>query len=264
MPFVEDGRQQIMVTGDYRPVMVMDGYHTVFRAVEYTKSGVLLSFEGTYNDRIMELSLQGKIVQNATPTPDSPIPITGVQPSKVTVNGTHYPLSLPALYKGDTVDLISGTGKQNTGVKWFNGTENWDMYWQGGGAVQQIQTFHIDILDNRVFEPTSERCSIVGRNNYIITSKEFFWMHDAAQYSRLLYIGIDISRLGMTVENSRAEVLAGFKGWLATNPFTVTYKLAIPATISLSPMNMPTIPVQTIISADGAEITATVRLADIT
>lgn len=72
MPALKDNKYQVGVIGNLHPVKVMDGNKTIVRAVEQTQTGSALTFEGTYNDKVIAAEVKGKTVIIGTPNIGSP------------------------------------------------------------------------------------------------------------------------------------------------------------------------------------------------
>lgn len=169
----------------------------------------------------------------STPTPY--IPYRG---------STDYPIPTPiTLYSlpdgtADTVDFISGAGVRSVGVKVFDGTEAWALtsiifYLTGIGAPAE----YADVYCTHFPSGNSEGkcCTIFGLVRVYATA--YF------------------------------STVADWKSYLAAQhaagtPVTVLYKLATPQPVTVQPMKIQTIPRHTDISADGMEITATVKVVD--
>ena len=392
--------------GDYQPLNIYHGAQKVAGWLPSTKTGALLAFDGTYNDTVESLTVKGKSTQAGTPSPDNPVPITGVQPGKVWVHGknvypkpksladfssinaqvnisfesdrtvftaigtykqaisnsfsvkpntnytlsflaykvsgygridvlnasneyidsvllatntaelktktfntgnnnalriryyitaaatsgevgemyiyytqveqgdtassyipfmgsTIYPQSLPVLYDGDTVDLVSGAGTRDKAVKVFDGTEN-ATHDSMLGEIARFQLAYA--LPGGLGGTTNKLCT-----HFLVSGV------DVGEHCRgsanpntgsLFLFFINPSRLSGWSDSLTAEAKVNlFKAWLAAQntagtPVTVLYKLATPQPVSLSPITIATTPRQCNISADGAEITATVKTVD--
>lgn len=197
-----------------------------------------------------------------SPGPNYPSPITGAQPGKVMVNSVDYPLSLPSPFYSlpdgtqDIVELISGAGTRNIGVKVFDGTENWTY----NGNSNGITNCYTAVDYNAAVSPALCTHFVY---NYSSPSGGTFRTVIVAPFVRIqLFIPNAI------LTNPQNNNIAT-KAWLAAQyaagtPVTALCKLSASQPITLTPMTIPTIPRHTEISADGAEITTTIKVVDTT
>jgi hypothetical protein len=219
-------------------------------------NAVIDSSELSTINNLVQIEL-GAVATFDSPSPDYPSPITGVQPSKVTVNGADYPLSLPTLYNlpdgtQSTAELISGAGTRNIGVKVYDGST--DETW--GFSTTNNNRAYITIPDlyASAYTVNDAFCSHFKYNSNIYSDANNEQGFVTNNHTLLIRFG----------SSSSVNSLDVLKTWLSANPVTVLYKLATPTPISLTPMTIPTIPIHTDISADGAEITAQVKVVDTT
>lgn len=111
---------------DYKPVEVRRNNIKLAGWLPSTKTGALLAFDGTYNDTVESLTVPGRFTQNGTPSPDNPVPVTGVQPGKVTVSGrnlVNQSVVLPQngwVLQPDGSFFVENNGTINQKLLWEN------------------------------------------------------------------------------------------------------------------------------------------------
>lgn len=175
------------------------------------------------------------------------------------INSEFYPQSLPVLYglpdgTKDVLDIISGAGVRNIGVKVFDGTENWQEYRKPSWTENKIGVALYSVSPTPAVS-TAELCThfsralVTGESGFISTANGF----------RAISSGIFFA---VTIDG--VTDIPTWKEWLAAQyaaqSVAVIYKLAAPEAIALPPQVIETVERGCYISAGGAEFTATAKV----
>ena len=93
MPIKLNGQPLNAYKGDYAPVNIYRGANKLAGWRYDEKTGASLSFSNTYNDYVDRLEIEGKSIQDGTPTPTTPIDIESVDNFNLIVNDNE--ISMP-------------------------------------------------------------------------------------------------------------------------------------------------------------------------
>lgn len=217
-----------------------------------TFTGSNIEITDAIDSTLARLQVTGSTVQssNGDPSPTNIRAITGV--TKITVNGTDYPLPQPfySLPNGtvDDYEVVGGAGVKRTRITVLSGTETFGF---GAGETSTYYAVFYTALPR--FLPRGSLQSSHFKNT---TS----WQAEGIQaiYQDRAYIFILKSRLtGWSDSWANAQKVSAFKSWLSDNPVTVLYELATPTAISSTPRVIPTqYPVTQITNDAGAQMVA--------
>lgn len=210
------------------------------------------SITATDASYLASLTIDGKAVQNGTPSPSNPKPIevVGLDASDdfgIQVGETLYPINLQG---NALVSLPDGTKdvltvdsaghmvlEKRTNRKVFDGTETWTAFAfaHGSGFYSTEISDMIGTSAAMVNKAICSAFTITSSNNDTYDGNMYF----------------DGNKLPCCI-NSNYTVLDSFKAWLAANPVYLYYACTV-QTVDLGYISMPPIP-------DGAEISITAQV----
>lgn len=195
-----------------------------------------VSEDGNVKENFIGLKIDGKSVQNGTPTPDAPIEIKSFDCTNIIANKTNIPfkLTLRSLPNGVCDTYKNGKITRKVGCITFNGSEEWGV---------QGSNYYSSILEKRSNYEEKENvliCSHFNVQNYMgIAMKGHITEMYYHTGNRNVLLNYDNSSGG--VEN--------FKTWLRENPVTIYYELRTP---TVETLELPTISSNVVISFDSA------------
>ena len=274
------GKKCTLYLGAHEPAELHIGNKKIVGWKEQSQSGTDLTFEDTYNDKILSAKVKGNTVQKSewvraeavstqdgTPTPDNPIPVATTLPAGTYKTqdwrGDWYEFTLTEDLHGiddvrDSVewDKYSHNGylRDSVGVLVFNGSETISPYLYSNMNGVQIQGVLAESLSRQ-----SGICSHSSQVGKYYTSNSL-WVGATDTY--LYWIGI-LDILGFTAD---ATGITAFKAWLnaqytAGTPVTVVYQLATPTRTPLiftknNDSTAPELPMEFLTSVPSAEYPA--------
>ena len=150
-----------------------------------------------------------------------------------------------ALYTSDTYDVIRGHGTVQKKEIVFDGSpdEIWTL--QSGGATGCVR-FSISVADLLVNSYLNVSFSNFATKTGDTDGTGGNW------YQNYIFLTIFQARLsGWSDSWTSAQKVTAFKTWLASNPVTVLYQLATPATITGTPISLMTDSGTNTITNDG-------------
>lgn len=219
------------------------------------------------NTSLRSLLVNGQTTETCTGTksPANPSVLSGTAKLDVS-NDTvlqHYPLPQPlySLPDGvcDSYSIPSGVVTQMVGKIIFNGTETWSVY--GASGNDTTICFYERSITGRL---AGDSCkSICDRfaylSNLIISStvtSEGYWPHANQSLASFCYFRINKARMtGWSDSLTDTQKVALFSAWLAQNPTTVLYELAVPIQISFAQQQIPAYSPNSRLSVDSGTLT---------
>ena len=153
----------------------------------------------------------------------------------------------------DTLNVETGEYVQRIGERTLNGSEDWDVWQQGGDhlARKTVVGFGLNLDD----APTTKNFYVLcdhfatggttsGANNdhtYYVYHKELIYGYYAnASVHHRLGLSVSKTKLGIPNDNTNAtQALAGLRTYLASNPVTVQYELATPIVSTIDVQGFP-------------------------
>lgn len=202
-----------------------------------------VSEDGNVKGNFVGLKIDGKSVQNGTPTPDAPVEIQSFDCSNIIANETNIPfeLTLRSLPNGVCDTYENGVITRRIGFIVLDGTEG--GWVDGGLVINNIYRFA-----NNLFTDTTK---YKARSTYL--SNKFSYCGETPSISvegisntpnmdlNRFWLFVDITRLNGSSANDLKE-------WLFENPVTVLYELATP---TIENLELPTISSNVVISFDS-------------
>lgn len=267
MPLYHNGKQYTKAfKGDHRPINIYKGNTKIAGWKYEIKSGQQLVFEGTYNDYVTDLIIEGNSVQNGTPAPNNPVLIESVLGDLISHtpdNSKQFTYPLIELNRiGDVADSynpLTGELVKRIGKYTFTGSENHIQTYQPADAIVNLGVqygFGVKVLCTH-FPPVNP---IDGP--YYDDISGFCQWNLETEYMHL-YFKIPKSFLPeFTVE--------AVKSWLAEQygngtPVTAYYQLAEPIITYFDQIQIPTYYPTVIIETESPvtpTLTATVKVID--
>ena len=212
-------------------------------------TGETVTASGASGAPLHALTVDGKSVQDGTPTPSNPVPVEVVEPVGgvfgISINGVVTPIDL----QGNVLASLPDGTKD---VLTIDST----------GAVtleKRIQKIIVNgTSPNAYFSRITKDGNIyqgcvnipnfgTSGTNYSAISDRFVQTTSYTQEGMLIrgtFINIQTTSLFTTVNEANA--------WASSNPTNIYYKLATPQTIDLGTIDMPTVPLDAQISVTAA------------
>ena len=223
-------------------------------------TGETVTASGASGAPLHALTVDGKAVQDGTPTPSNPVPVEVVEPVGgvfgISINGVVTPIDLQgnvlASLPDGTKDVltIDSTGavtlEKNVGVAVIDGvTVKCIGKTDYGNNVRANIT-----LPGQLNVSSSERLNCYNDKFRISTEPVNTPSQDSSAYSYELYASFSFAVIPIAALASSDT--AGINAWFAANPTTVVYPLATPQTIDLGHIDMPAVPLDAQISVTAA------------
>jgi len=207
-------------------------------------SGTSITLSNAAKSKLHGLTVDGKAVQDGTPTPSSPVPVEVVEPVDgvfgISIDGVVTPIDLQgnvlASLPDGTKDVLTvdSTGavtlEKRVGVVTLNGSETWLAYssWDGNGQYcyyTKINSAPTNI--GNAHPPICDFATSYTLSGFSVNTKPV----DACCFD-------NSSNFCVRVPDSTSS---DFKTWLTSNNQNVYYYLATPQTIGLGTIDMPQI-----------------------
>lgn len=257
--------------GDHRPANLYLGETKLDGWSYQTRDGESLAFYGTYNDTA-DVTVSGNCAQNGAPASASPVPVLfagtcGLQISDQA--GIRQTVSLPALRRvggvSDTYRPATGEYVQKTGVKVFDGTENW---WHGIKYADAYAFVLSDFTPNAAIQYPNWLFTHGPPKNSYKDAGEGCNLY--AYVDNRVAVSVSAGTIGCADSDSAQEKISAFKAWLAAQlaagtPAAVCYPLAAPVTEYRAPVSVLSYYPYTGIAQDGvvaARIAGTAKVMD--
>jgi hypothetical protein len=257
--------------GEYKPVKVMRNNLMIAGYSPSEKTGESLEWTDTYNDAIFSATVQGKSVQDGTPSHSAPVPIISAGGNLISRNADgslSSTVTMPALRSlpngvKDTLEYLgSGSWRhtQNIGRKVFDGTEGIGIpSTQEDLDSQNYTRFRLDIgtVYNSAMLCTHAPNAVSGVPRI------------GAIYQTMVYVYLLNTTISGVLGDTIAVRTQRVKDWLAAQytagtPLIVDYQLATPVVTDLQLGDLKTYPHYTKLEQDGAvkaTITASVLVS---
>ena len=218
-------------------------------------TGETVTASGASGAPLDALTVDGKAVQDGTPTPSSPVPVEVVEPVDgvfgISVNGVVTPIDLQgnvlASLPDGTKDVL--TVDSTGAVTLEKHTHVWNMRdyatstnWLKSGSA--INGFYL----SQSYAPIHKRsthgnakCNVATAQNSV---QNYFNTINSCYIDTNFNFNLDAAVVGSTIQD--------FKAWLANNDLFMLAELATPQTINLGTIDMPAVPLDAQISVTAA------------
>ena len=236
------------------------------------KTGSSISLDDVQaNTFFRSLFVDGQTTETGTgaKSPDNPYTLSGT--AKFTVSEEAAQLQTYALTQplfslpdatADTFEMVAGVGTQKIRKVTWNGSGNWALYAGSENSTTACFAAVIPSMADRLAgdETTSlcDKLNYVDKPIFVSSTSEGYWPHTSQIYNNACYIRINKSRLtGWDDAWTSTQKNAAFKLWLAANPITLLYELAVPVPFSSAPQQIQAYSPNSQLSVDSGTVTVT-------